>query len=270
MKTKKNLWSSVSILIVAVLAITAFIRGTWQFWLLISAFAIWSIWAIIKHLIPFAKECKAQKEAKAFQKYFEKQEQARKAFQQIEDGNPLSPILLRHINHRISAQLQAIYPDATWDWQEVDPIKLATNGGIGRIQINGVSDFNFAEVVLDQNAKVECRFLKIVPFADNREPIAEESDNHAKPKEIDPQVWYEKKGKIVLQNLIVDLNSRGHKSLTICDDGNIILRQSDNKELKKSAFQNLPERVYWPKLVKIFERDGMATEITDLGLVLTW
>ena len=54
------------------------------------------------------------------------------------------------------------------------------------------------------------------------------------------------------------------------DDGNIILRQSDNKELKKSAFQNLPERVYWPKLVKIFERDGMATEITDLGLVLTW
>ena len=112
--------------------------------------------------------------------------------------------------------------------------------------------------------------MKIVPFADNREPIAEESDNHAKAKEIDPQVWYEKKGKIVLQNLIVDLNSRGHKSLTICDDGNIILRQSDNKELKKSAFQNLPERVYWPKLVKIFERDGMATEITDLGLVLTW
>lgn len=42
MKKKKNLWSGVSMLIVAVLAVTAFIRGKTQIWLYIAAFAAWS------------------------------------------------------------------------------------------------------------------------------------------------------------------------------------------------------------------------------------
>lgn len=39
MKHKKNLWSDVSILVVAVLAITALVRGVWQFRLLGIVFA---------------------------------------------------------------------------------------------------------------------------------------------------------------------------------------------------------------------------------------
>ena len=45
MRQKKNLWSGVSILIVAVLVITAFIRGNAQAWLLAAAFVIWAVWA---------------------------------------------------------------------------------------------------------------------------------------------------------------------------------------------------------------------------------
>lgn len=40
MRKKKNLWSGVSILIVAVLVITAFIRGNAQAWILAAAFAL--------------------------------------------------------------------------------------------------------------------------------------------------------------------------------------------------------------------------------------
>ena len=43
MRKKKNLWSGVSILIVAVLVITAFIRGNAQAWLLAAAFVIWAV-----------------------------------------------------------------------------------------------------------------------------------------------------------------------------------------------------------------------------------
>lgn len=90
-----------------------------------------------------------------------------------------------------------------------------------------------------------------------------------KVREVDPQVWYEQKGKTVLTNLIADLNSRGHSSLTILEDGNISIMQAD-KEIKKAAFESVPERTYWPRLVKVFEREGIAADATVQGLVLSW
>lgn len=56
MKKKKSLWSGVSILIVAVLAITAFIRGGAQLWFLAAAFTAWSVWAVVYFLVPYIKE----------------------------------------------------------------------------------------------------------------------------------------------------------------------------------------------------------------------
>lgn len=50
MRKKKNLWSGVSILIVAVLVITAFIRGNAQAWLLAAAFVIWAVCRILPEL----------------------------------------------------------------------------------------------------------------------------------------------------------------------------------------------------------------------------
>lgn len=57
MRKKKNLWSGVSILIVAVLVITAFIRGNAQAWLLAAAFVIWAVWATYYFLVPYIKTC---------------------------------------------------------------------------------------------------------------------------------------------------------------------------------------------------------------------
>ena len=55
MRKKKNLWSGVSILIVAVLVITAFIRGNAQAWLLAAAFVIWAVWATYYFLVPYRR-----------------------------------------------------------------------------------------------------------------------------------------------------------------------------------------------------------------------
>ena len=52
MKSDKALWGSISILVGAVIAILALIRGVWQTWLLIGVFTLWGLWVIAVLLRP--------------------------------------------------------------------------------------------------------------------------------------------------------------------------------------------------------------------------
>lgn len=103
MRKKKNLWSGVSILIVAVLVITAFIRGNAQAWLLAAAFVIWAVWATYYFLVPYIKEELHKREAKRIRKKCEKQDAAFDRFIIPEVSDPVEQVLLRHANYRISA-----------------------------------------------------------------------------------------------------------------------------------------------------------------------
>lgn len=270
-KAKPNLWSDVSILMMAVLTITAFFRGNWQFGLLIAAFIIWSVYAAYRHLLPFIQEQQHRREAKELRQHYEYRSARQQTFSDVDISDPVSVVLLRHASHRISASLKAVYPDATWEWCVNDPERIVAKGGIGRIRLHGVKDYNYAEVNLDQEARISFQLLKVVPFGTD-EPAADNTEQEASPRmvrDVDPQVWYEKKGKAVLSNLIAALNSRGHSSLTILDDGTISIMQSD-QEMKKAAFESVPERTYWPRLVKVFEREGITADATAKGLVLSW
>ena len=86
---------------------------------------------------------------------------------------------------------------------------------------------------------------------------------------VDPQIWYEKQGRTVLENLIADLNSRGHNSLTIKENGEIAIQRAD-QEVKQAALENVPEKTYWTRLAKVFESEGLAAQITENGMVLSW
>ena len=124
MRKKKNLWSGVSILIVAVLVITAFIRGNAQAWLLAAAFVIWAVWATYYFLVPYIKEELHKREAKRIRKKCEKQDAAFDRFIIPEVSDPVEQVLLRHANYRISAYLQSVYPNATWEWREEFPERI--------------------------------------------------------------------------------------------------------------------------------------------------
>lgn len=91
MRKKKNLWSGVSILIVAVLVITAFIRGNAQAWLLAAAFVIWAVWATYYFLVPYIKEELHKREAKRIRKKCEKQDAAFDRFIIPEVSDPVEP-----------------------------------------------------------------------------------------------------------------------------------------------------------------------------------
>lgn len=279
MRKKKSLWSGVSILIVAMLAITAFIRGNAQIWLYAIAFVAWSAWAVVYFLIPFIKEERHRTEAQRIRKECEKQDAKKPMFIVPEISDPIHLVLLRHANFRISAYLQSIYPEATWEWREEYPERIIAKGGTGRIRLFGVAGFNYADVTFNQNADINCSLVNVVPLTQQTAPnaSADETVEAAKapetaPKQqnpIDPQVWYEVQGRKVLESLITDLHSRGYNSLTIRENGDISIQQADSEKVH-TAFESVPEKTYWTRLCKVFEREGMAANITDGGILLTW
>lgn len=235
MRRKKSLWSGVSMLIVAVLAITAFIRGNAQIWLYAIAFAVWAVWATVCFLIPYIKEEIHRQEARRIRKKCEEQDAMKPKFTIPEVSDPVNLVLLRHANFRISAYLQSVYPEATWEWREEFPERIVAKGGTGRIKLFGVEGFNFADVTFDQNAGIDCALVNVVPMAQlgtAETPITKTEEAAAEPvaapkqqNPVDPQVWYEVQGRKVLEALITDLHSRGYSSLTIRENGDIAIKQ---------------------------------------------
>ena len=40
--------------------------------------------------------------------------------------------------------------------------------------------------------------------------------------------------------------------------------------MAQEHLSNFPQKVYWPRLVQMFERNGLAAEITAKGIQVSW
>ena len=268
MKKKKTLWSVVSVLIIVQLVLTVLTGGYVLLGLSILSLIAWSIWASKVYFIPRIKEWINKKEAHKLRIYYEDEERKLKKTT-MNDCNYHS--LLLHVNHRITSYLQAAYPGSSWEWRVEDPEALVSNGGRGRIQVFGVSDFSHADVTVTKNADITYEMLKVVPMGEPQPKSSDEEEvaPSAPQNPINPQVWYEQKGRVVLESIITDLNSRGHSSLSITENGDVIISQND-KEIKKASLEAMPDKVYWHRLAKVFQSEGLAASVTDNAVVLSW
>lgn len=268
MKKNKTLWNGVSILIVALLVIMAFVRGDAQFVLTVLTIAAWSVWAIVKYLAPYVDTKLNAREARKLREHYEAEE---RKLVESKDNSDTSLSLLLHVNHRITNYLQSAYPGSSWEWRVEDPEALVTNGGTGRIQVFGVSDFSHADVTINKKAEITYEMLKIVPMGENPPELSDEEEAapSAPQNPINPQVWYEQKGRVVLESIITDLNSRGHSSLSITESGDVIIKQ-DEREIKKATLEAMPDKVYWHRLAKVFQGEGLAASVTDNAVVVSW
>ena len=86
---------------------------------------------------------------------------------------------------------------------------------------------------------------------------------------IDPRIWYENNGRTVMETLIADLNSRGHSKLTLKENGDICIQQGEEL-VPQEHLSNFPAKVYWPRLVEVFESNGLAAETTAQGIQVSW
>ena len=244
MKEKTTIGGSIGLLIGVVIAILALVRGTWRLPLLIGTFAVWGLWLLCTHLLPFRRTGRKQK-------------------QQAGDINrQLAQTLLHHINYRVSDCLKASYPDARWEWMMHDPALFVAQGGTGRIRVYGVPDYELADVTVDQSGRLTCALVKLAPMEKQVPPNQQPAD---------PQQWYEAHGRKTLEKLVADLDSRGHNALTVQEDGSIcICPKADGKEVKQGVLSGLPAKALWPELVKLLEQDGLAAAVQNDCIAVTW
>jgi len=111
--------------------------------------------------------------------------------------------------------------------------------------------------------------LRIVPFAELRGKGDLEA---VKPRDdllFDPEVWYRLQGKKALEACIADLNSRGHASLMIKENGDICCRQADS-ETVRDKLKSLPGKNVWNALVKVITDQGLSASAMDDCIKVSW
>lgn len=260
-RTYSLLWESISILIGCVIAVLALVRGKWQLPLLLLCFVIWGLWLMFVLLFPAwrsirelrRKERRAQREHDAM------------AEADLSDTVMLQK-LMHHINFRISSYLRSAYPNARWEWMSDIPAVFAAQGGTSRIRVYGIPDYDYADVTLDKQDNLSCSLVKVMPLHEDA------SESPAPPNEqpVDPQVWYELQGRSVLEDLVADLNSRGHSKVYLMEDGSICTKPDSGEVQVQASFGSFPERVYWPRLKDVLEQAGLTATVEDTCIQVAW
>ena len=88
---------------------------------------------------------------------------------------------------------------------------------------------------------------------------------------VDPQVWYELQGRMVMESLVADLSSRGYSRLYLKDDGSICVKDEDSgEEQVQDVFQSFPEKVYWPRLKDVLNQAGLSATVQDTCIQVSW
>lgn len=258
-KSKNLLWGSLPVLIVAVIAILAFVRGKWELPLLVAAFTLWGLWAVWKLLIP------------AWQESGVRSAQAEKAEQRASEASvPAGPdpalvnLLLLHTNYRISAFLTGYYPNVRWEWKVANPGRFVVTGGMGRIRVYGIPDYDYADVTLDQKARLNIVLLKIAPVG-AAAPAAPDTPA------FNPQAWFEMQGRELLTRVITELDSRGHKKAFLKEDGSLCVQPLEGGgEIVADTFPSFPEKVYWSRLAEVLKQNGLAATVMDHYIQVAW
>ena len=149
MKRQTSLWGSISVLIGVIIGIVALVRGPAFYPMILLAFAVWGVWAVLTLGLPQWRTGYVRRQMA---------NETRSVRSELDAANvpvDVAQTLLRHVNYRISAYLKSAHPNARWEWVTRNPALLAVQGGIGRIRLYGVDDYDYADVELDQQGMAE-------------------------------------------------------------------------------------------------------------------
>lgn len=137
MKRQTSLWGSISVLIGVIVGIVALVRGPAFYPMILLAFAVWGIWAVLTLGLPRWRTGYVRRQMA---------NEMRSVRSELDAANvpvDVAQTLLRHVNYRISAYLKSAHPNARWEWVTRNPALLAVQGGIGRIRLYGVDDYDY-------------------------------------------------------------------------------------------------------------------------------
>ena len=263
MDSKYPFGKSATVLLVAVIAICAFVRGDAQLWCLVGAFSVWGIVTIVSLLLKHNKGKKLQ-----MPRFMRKV--VTPTTQEPAKSLTAEQLLLRHINSRITAYITSVFPGATWEWACDNVEQIALEGGRGRISLFGAQNFNYVDVTLDHMARIKCEMLNVVPLsALSGEGQQTKAAVIPPAQSVDPEAWFSIQGKSVLTACIADLHSHGHSKLCIKESGEICVSQ-DGKEVVANTLKNFPSKSSWQSLVKVFEKAGISASVAENAIGVSW
>lgn len=265
MKKESPMWHSVGVLVGVVILIVAFTRGWLMSALLLVAACAWGIWML-----------RTQRPLELKRKPAHRPRAADTAPTPTEgqDAVATNTLLLLHVNQRITEMLHAAFPNVTWKWCVKNPLRLILKGGVGRIRVYGVEGFEYADIAIETTGKVNCNMLRMVPLSAARASELQDFSQTVIPQEQmnagpDPKIWYEESGRKTLEQVVNDLNSRGHHSLTIQEDGSIHISGEDASD-STASLAGFPPSKKWSALVDLFAKDGLNATLNQDAIELTW
>ena len=119
MKSDNAIWNGTSIFVGIIVAIAAFVRGALLLPLLLVACSIWELYVL--HHLRSSLPAVPKKKAKAPRR-------TKFVVPDIED-EPLSDILLLHVNQRVTAALRTADSNITWEWATKDRLLSSKREG---------------------------------------------------------------------------------------------------------------------------------------------
>lgn len=223
-------------------------------WVILTAFIVWGILNGILFYLNHGKFFQIKKVKKIV-----------KPVENVKDEKKSIDLKLAvvQLSHRVTDKLHSAYPKSTWQWSEQPDAELFSKGGRIRIATTDTEEFNEADVYIDAIGRIDIKMLKSNGINDI---ITSSSENAETDFTVDPQVWYDQRGKSMLKELITDLNARGTKCISIDEKGSVTLENSQ----QVAILDAFPTKNLWKKLIELFEADQLKSVETENSIMLSW
>lgn len=277
---KKKRMKPVSVLVVTMLLIMAFIRGEYSQPIMIGVVSIWIlvvfgnillksttrfIHLLWKKLDTTKKDLKMKIRNKMIE-YWEldtviESEEAENKKKKVYDfdlsDNP-DQFLLWHVNGRITDKLQSAYPKVAWNWLDEDSVvlKAIKSYGTQRISVQGTGLFNQADIRFDKKGKIQFSMLKAVPLEN-----AKKGQNS-----VDIEEWFHSEAQQELEKIVKDLYSKGHKSFKIKEGGKISVDGKEN--VIEQSISHFPAKKFWQKIADFLQELNLKASVEKDSIVI--
>ena len=256
--SKSPIWSSLSILIGAIVAILAIVRGKWQLPLLILAAGVWAFWLLRPIVLPVLQKYRSKIQLEI--------SRGKKRKEMMSAGvsyDGLLQKLLAHVNYRVSAALRSAYPSASWEWKTKDPLRFVSQGGIACIRVYNIPNYAYFRVRLGPDASIVCEPINDPPQPAENTPQSQQT--------ADPETWFETKGKETLTKLMCELNARGHSKLFLNEIGEVSIQPVPDGELiPQHQLDSFPKKADWPKLTELLKNAGLNAAQMNDSIQIAW
>lgn len=258
-------------LVVPMLFLCAIFKRPLFQWFAVAAVAMWLAVALTDALASGIQKRRRREKEKELAKLSDAVTQEEQSANTLPDNELF---LIRQVNFRITEQLKGTYPMVSWLWVNRPDAESLCKGGIWRIRVANTDPFNYGEVELKPSGKLTITMLQSSPL---KEGVPEQQfsvgnmdlEEDELLDRVDVKSWFQAEGEQILFQMIDDLNTQGHRTLIIHEDGQVVISASGSEQIIESI-QNFPPRLAWDEFCQILKEDEITATIQPDGLMLSW